>query len=87
MFPELGDLLTQVSFAKILYGWIAAFMIITKVVRQISSKVIFSIDPITVLQQIPGFGWGRCSTYAVSRGLVESLSSRPLPRDSSCATA
>ena len=41
MFPELGDLLTQVSFAKILYGWIAAFMIITKVVRQNSSKVIF----------------------------------------------
>ena len=42
MFPELGDLLTQVSFAKILYGRIAALMIITKVVRQNSSKVIFS---------------------------------------------
>lgn len=42
MFPELGDLLTQVSFVKILYGWIAPFMIITKVVRQNLSKVIFS---------------------------------------------
>ncbi len=29
MFPEPGDLFTQMSFAKILYGRITAFMIIT----------------------------------------------------------
>ncbi len=42
MFQEFGDLLAQLSFAKIRYSWIAAFVIITKVVRQYSSKVIFS---------------------------------------------